>query len=271
MAEEKKTAPDGQKPAEGEAPKKSKKMLFVGGGAAAVLALAFIASLMAVPKPHEEPELEGPFVAKLSKEQIQANLAGADGKRYLVLSLQAEYFAYEEHYVTGRLGGGAAGGHGGAPTEDPLYLAMLKDALLTLAATKTINQVTDPVLIDSFLEEVREAVDPVLFPVYVGDSLAPGTADKVSGLRVGESVAKSTMRGLLHEHAVEIDAARKTIALDDGPPMALEKSRDLQVVDRRGEFVYLDTTKLVEGFSGEVPVGAPGRVKRIFKDSFLVQ
>lgn len=269
MAEEKKPAQEGQKPAEGDAPKKSKLPLFIGGGAVVVLALAFVASLMAVPKHEPEPELEGPFVAKLSKSDIQANLAGADGKRYVVLSLQAEYFAYEEHYVTGRLGGGG-GGHG-AGAEDPLYLVSLKDAMIKLAATKTINQVTDPVLVDSFLEEVREAVDPVLFPVYVGDSLAPATPDTKSGLRVGESNASATMRGLLHEHFVDIDSVKKTVQLDDGPAMKLDKSRDLQVVNKKGEFVYLDTTKLVDGFVGKVPVGVPGRVKRIFRDSFLVQ
>jgi hypothetical protein len=207
----------------------------------------------------------------LSKSDIQANLAGADGKRYVVLSLQAEFFAYEEHYVTSRLGGGAAGGHGGAATEDPLYLVSLKDAMIKLAATKTLNQVTDPVLVDSFLEEVREAVDPVLFPVYVGDSLAPATPDTKSGLRVGESNSSATMRGLLHEHFVDVDAGKKTISLDDGPVMKLEKSRDLQVVNKKGEFVFLDTTKISEGFSGKVPIGVPGRVKRIFRDSFLVQ
>ena len=72
----------------------------------------------AVPKKAHEPELEGPFVAKLSKTDIQANLAGADGKRYVVMSLQAEYYAYDESYVQGRLGGGAGGGgHGGASAE----------------------------------------------------------------------------------------------------------------------------------------------------------
>ncbi|MCC6408112.1 MAG: hypothetical protein IT453_13200 [Planctomycetes bacterium] len=270
MADEKKPAQDGQKPGEGEAPKKNKLPLILGGGTVAVLALAFVASLMAVPKHVPEPELEGPFVAKLSKSDIQANLAGADGKRYVVLSLQAEYFAYEEHYVTSRLGGGAGGGHGPA-TEDPLYLVQLKDAMIELAATKTINQVTDPVLVDSFLDELREVVDPVLFPIYVGDSLAPATPDTKSGLRVGESNGSGTMRGLLHEHFVEIDNVKKLISLDDGPPMKLEKSRDLQVVNKKGEFVFLDTTKLLEGFVGKVPVGVPGRVKRIFRDSFLVQ
>lgn len=270
MAEEKKPAQEGQKPAEGGAPKKSKLPLFAGGGVLAVIALAFVAASLAVPKHATQPELEGPFVAKLSKSDIQANLAGADGKRYLVLSLQAEYFAYAEHYVTGRLGGGGGGGHGGG-AEDPLYLVTLKDALIKLSATKTINQVTDPVLVDSFLREVRDAVDPVLFPVYVGDSLAPSIPDSASGLRVGESNSSATMRGLLHEHYVDVDALKKVISLDDGPPMKLEKSRDLQVVNRKGEFVFLDTTKLVDGFAGRVPVGVPGRVKRVFRDSFLVQ
>lgn len=253
-------------------PPKKKTMLYVGGGAAALLAVAFVASLMAVPKKAHEPELEGPFVAKLSKTDIQANLAGADGKRYVVMSLQAEYYAYDESYVQGRLGGGASGGgHGGASAEDPLYMATLKDALLNLAATKTINQITDPTFSEPFLEEIREAVDPVLFPVFLGESHSPYLPDEKSGLRMGESAMESTMRGLLHEHFIEIDAQDKTLQLDDGPALPIRKDRDLKLANRKGETVYVDTTRLEPAFSGKVPVGVPGRVRRIFKDSFLIQ
>ncbi len=267
-----KASPEAAKAAaEAAAPKKSKTMLFAVGGTVVVLAVAFIASLMAVPKKERLPELEGPYIAKLSKSDIQANLTGADGKRYVVMSLQAEYYAYDEAYVQGRLGGGGGGGEHAGAAEDPLYLVMLKDALLRLAATKTINQVTDPMLIDTFLDEIRTAVDPVLFPVYVGDSHSPHEADKKSGLRVGESVDFSTMRGLLHEHELDVDQDKKTICLDDGPPVKLEKSRDLKLMNKQGECVYVDTTKLEPKFGGKVPIGVPGRVRRIFKDSFLVQ
>lgn len=268
-----KGAKDG-KDAAAAAPASKKKGLFIGiGSVLVVLSVAFVASLMAVPKKVHAPHLEGPFVAKLSKDQIQANLARAGGKRYVAMLLQAEYYAYSEAYVQGRLGGAAAGGgHGGASAEDPLYLATLKDALLTVAGTKTPEEITDTAMVDVFLEEVREAVDPVLFPVYVGEAMTPYQTDHKSGLRVGEDISKSTMRGLLHEHALKIDGGSKTIALDGGTPIPFtERDRNLKVISQTGEYVYLDCTGVEHEFSGSVPVGVPGRVRRIFKDSLLVQ
>ena len=40
-----------------------------------------------------------------------------------------------------------------------LVLALAGVALLTVAGTKTLEEILDPALVDSFLEEVREAVD----------------------------------------------------------------------------------------------------------------
>ena len=275
MADKKDTkgAKDGKEAAaEAVAPKKSKKLLLGIGGLIGVLALAFVASLMAVPKKAHVPRLEGPFVAKLSKSELQANLARANGKRYVAMLLQAEYYAYSETYVQGRLGGGAAGGHGPAGVEDPLYLAMLKDALLTVAGTKTLEEIIDPALTDAFLEEVREAVDPVLFPVYIGDATTPHESDSESGLRVGEDNSRSTMRGLLHEHALKLDGSARTIALDAGSAIPFtDHDRNLKVINQAGEYVYVDCTGFNPKFSGNVPVGVPGRVRRIFKDSLLVQ
>jgi flagellar basal body-associated protein FliL len=253
------------------APSKKKGLILGAAGVAVALALAFAASLMAVPHKEHAPHLEGPFVAKLSKDQIQANLARAGGKRYVAMLLQAEYYAYSEAYVQGRLGGGGDG-HGGAGAEDPLYLAMLKDALLTVAGTKTAEEITDTAMTDVFLEEVREAVDPVLFPVYIGTGTTPYRPDKDSGLKVGEDHMRSTMRGLLHEHALKVDAAAKTIALDGGSAVPFTNhDRNLKVINQAGECVYVDCTLVNPEFSGAVPVGVPGRVRRIFKDALLVQ
>ncbi|MBK8180391.1 MAG: hypothetical protein IPK67_16160 [Planctomycetes bacterium] len=274
-AKDAKGAKDGKDAAaEPAASSKKKGLIFGAGGVVAALALAFAASLMAVPKKEHVHHLEGPFVAKLSKDQIQANLARAGGKRYVAMLLQAEYYAYSEAYVQGRLGGGGGGGGhgGGAGAEDPLYLAMLKDALLTVAGTKTAEEITDTAMVDVFLEEVREAVDPVLFPVYIGDATTPYQPDKQSGLKVGEDHMRSTMRGLLHEHAIKLDGPGKTIALDGGSAVPFtERDRNLKLINPAGEYVYVDCTLVNPKFSGSVPVGVPGRVRRIFKDSLLVQ
>jgi hypothetical protein len=235
-----------------------------------VLALAFVAASLAVPKPPPPaPRLEGPKVIKLSQSEVTVNLAGESSKRYLVMSLQAEYFTYDEHYVTARVSGAAGGG---TATEDPHYAAMLKHALLGVAATKNREEVTDPVLVEVFLEEVRKVIDPVVFPVVVGHAHTPEETDPDSGLRAGESMAEAKMRGLLYEHVLNIDAARKTLALDDGPTTSfLGNEHDLRVVNSRGEDVYLDVSGLAPDFHGQVHVGVAGRVRKIYRDSFLVQ
>src|SRR5207245_2088518 len=145
-----------EKPAAAAPAPKSKKPLLIGVGAVVVAALGGMVSMLAVPKPHEaHPTLKGPFIAKLSKTDISVNLAGESSKRYLVMALNAEYFAYDEKYVISRLSGEGGGGeHGAASGGDPLFGAMLQDALLGIAARKTRDQVTDSAQIEGVLEEV---------------------------------------------------------------------------------------------------------------------
>jgi hypothetical protein len=271
------TGPEGGKAPEAEAAKKSKTPVVIGGSALAMVALGYILSMMAVPtKKPTKPELEGPFVVSLAKSDIQVNLAGEGNKRYLVMKLQAEYFAYDEVYVAGRLGvasGHGGGSHGGEPpVEDPIYTAQLKNALLRLGATRTREMVTDPMLVDSFLEDVRQVVDPILFPIYIGDSQSPHASDKTSGVKVGDSSSEADFRGLLHEHALEIDNLKKSIRLDDGPWVEYEgHERDLVVTSRAGEKVYVNLTGLKPDFSDKIPIGVPGRVRAIYRESLLVQ
>jgi hypothetical protein len=278
MADAKKEAgPEGGKAAEGEGAKKSRTPLLIGGGALAMVAMGFALSMMAVPrKAAPKPELEGPFVVGLSKGDIQVNLAGEGNKRYLVMKLQAEYFAYDEAYVAGRLGVASMhgdGGHGGEPpVEDPIYTAQLKNALLKFGSTKTRDQVTSPELIDGFLVDVRDVVDPILFPIYVGDSHSPRAGDSISGVKVGDSSSESTFRGLLHEHSLEIDKQRRKARLDDGPWVEYEgHERDLIVTSKTGEKAYVNLTELKPEFDGKVDIGVPGRVRAIYRESLLVQ
>jgi hypothetical protein len=241
-----------------------------------VVVFGALAATMAAPKKQAERHLlGGPFVSKLSKNEITVNLAGEGSKRYLVMDLNVEYFAYEESYVTTRLGTGvaAAGGHGDAPgTGDPLYLAMFQDSLLEIAARKTRDQVTDQAQIDALLEEVRVAVEPLIFPVCVGDSHGQTLPDSKSGLRVGESIADATFRGMLHEHEVEVNTPARTVKLDDGPTVGFQGTeRDLKVENAQKQFVFLDVTTLEPEFIGKVPIGLGGKVRRIYRNKFLVQ
>jgi flagellar basal body-associated protein FliL len=276
MADKQEPKKDDKQANAAEAPKKSKKGLMMGVGAVVVVALGSIGAMMAVPKKAKEEKhlLAGPFISKLSKNEIQANLSGEASKRYLVMELNVEYFAYEEAYVTERLGTGAAGGeHGGAASEgDALYLAMLKDSLLEITARKTRDQVTDSVQIDAFLEEVRVAVDPLLFPVCLGDSHRQNMPDTKSGLRLGESITDATFRGMLHEHELLLDATAKTVQLDEGPVVKFEgNERDLRVEAKDKTFVYLDVSTVLPEFVGAIPIGIAGKVRRVYREKFLVQ
>ena len=245
-----------------------RKKLAVLIGAALIVTLGIVAAFVAVPaKEAPKPRLEGPYVAKLSKDDLQVNLAGENGKRYLVLSLSAEYFAYDPAAVVSYLGveGEAEGG-------DTVFATRLKDTMLRLAARKTREQVEDPVQMEAFLIEVRSAIDPLVFPVTVGDAVSLQSADTASGLRVGESVMDSTLRGLLHDHELEVDPKRKTLRLDGGPEFAYRgDERDLRVDGPTGETVYLDVTGLDPEFAGKVPVGVTGRLRRLYREQVLVQ
>lgn len=253
---------------------KKNKGLFLTLGLSFVLGTML--AVLAIPGQAEHvPVLEGPFVALLSKESVQVNLAGENGKRYLVLGLNAEFFAYSEHYVATRLGTGAAGSgdHGGtAEAPDPLYTAMLKDTLLRLAGRRTREQVEDPVQMEAFLMELRAAVEPLLFPLCIGDSSSPELPDTKSGLLVGESAMDSTYRGLLHEHALHVDAPRKVMRLDDGPEASFQgDERDLRVSASDGTTAYVNVSRLDPEFVGDVPLGVAGRVRRIYRQEVLVQ
>lgn len=250
---------------EGETPKKSKAGLFAAVGLLLACGLGAVVATMAIPKPPEpEPVLQGPFVSKLSKKDITVNLAGEGSRRYLVMSLNAEYFAYDQSYVDARLGGSGA--------EDPLYTAMLKDALLKLAATRTRDQVVDLALMDAFLEDVRVAVDPILFPVCVGDSHSQAAADSESGLKVGESIMRASLTGFLHQHKLKVDAVKKTLQLDNGQSVPFQgRERDLRVENEERKSVYIDVTGLKAEYVGELPIGVPGQVRRIYREQFLVQ
>jgi hypothetical protein len=80
------------------------------------------------------------------------------------------------------------------------------------------------------------------------------------------------MRGLFYEHALHVDAARKSVRLDDGKETSFQGDEaDLFVADARGKGVYVDVSALHEGFVGEVSVGTFGRVRNVYFNTFLTQ
>jgi flagellar basal body-associated protein FliL len=264
--EEKKPAEEAAAPAApGVAPAAAgkKKGALLGGGIVGLIALAWALSLVAVPSPAshgKEHRIAGPFVADVSPSAgFQVNLAGDGGKHYLSLKLNVEVDAFEEAYV-------------GARSSQPLYQAKLTDAVLRTAAQKTKGELDNAVGREVFREELRVALDPVLFPVHLGDERSPEGAHAPSGLRPGRSIARSSMRGLFYEHALHLDAPRKLLRLDDGPETAFQgEETDLHVSDARGKGIYVDVSGVHGDHVGEVPVGTLGRVRNVYFNTFLTQ
>jgi len=242
-----------------------KKGVVLGGGLVGLVASAWILALVAVPAgPREERaekhRIAGPFMVDISPSAgFQVNLAGDGGKHYLSLKLNVEVDAFEEAYTASR-------------ARDPLHQAKLTDAVLRTASQKTKGELDSAVGREVFRDELRVALDPVLFPVHVGHAQAADRAHEESGLKPGRSAARATMRGLFHEHALALDAARKVIRLDDGEDVVFQGDEtDLFVSDARGKGVYVDVSGLAADYAGRVRVGTFGRVRNVYFNTFLTQ
>lgn len=240
-------------------PKRSRKSLFLGGGLAALVATGYALSLIAAPDLRVDVAFQGPFVVDLSDTEIQVNLAKDGGKRFLSMALKAEVHSYSPAYSAERVA-------------DPLYQATLKDVLINVSTQKSKEEIETPIGKEIFKQELREAVDPILFPVHVGNERSPYEGHERSGLRPGESCRRASYRGPYLEGVLAIDQPRGTLSLDGGPPVVFTGGeQDLRVEDPEGRFVHVDVTGLREGFVGEVHVGTFGCVKGILFDSIIVQ
>src|SRR5262245_19579023 len=163
MATEEKSTEASTAPATSTAAASKKKGVLLGGGIVALVSLAWALSLVAVPSSgHDEAkhEMGGPFMADISPSSgFQVNLSGDGGKHYLSLNLKVEVDAYEEGYATAR-------------ASEPLHQAKLTDAVLRTASQKTKGELDNSVGREVFRDELRLALDPVLFPVHAGDEHA---------------------------------------------------------------------------------------------------
>lgn len=238
---------------------KKKRIIGIGSAAGGLLLLAYIAVTLAVPSKPTYRTFDGPFTLPISKDRIEVNLAGESNKRFLVMHLQAVYDAYEQRYLEQRM-------------QDPLYQPLLVDALLAVSSAKTREEVYGPVGQDAFREELRRALDPILFPVHVGNARTPHQSDGPSGLRPGLSADRSSLRGPLLDHQLFVDAELGRIRLDEGPERGFTPGdRDVRVENERGHFVFVDTGGLKSSFRGSVHVGVHGRVRQLLFLEFLVQ
>ena len=245
------------------APRASRRRgVFLATGLVAPVALAWMLSMLAIPrKPASvSHHLTGPFVAHVSPSNgFQVNLADRGSKHYLAMNLKVGVEAYREAYVHQR-------------SNDALHQARLSDAVLKTASKKTKADLDAEAEKEEFREELRQAIDAVLFPLHLGDEDRTGARHEGSGLRAGTSWDESSFRGLFHEHVLMVDAAARTIGLGGGPVVSFRGDEtDLRVDDAIGDSLYLDVSRLRTDFQGEVPVGVLGRVHEVYFSSFLTQ
>jgi hypothetical protein len=258
MADAKKDEKKDDKAAAPADPAKKKKLLAIGGVVGG-LALAFVAAMFAVPKKEAETKVQllGPFVGPITPKKVQVNDSG--GRGYIVFELNLKHDAYSGDYLASR-------------ASDPVCQAEILDALVTIASAKSRNDMTDKVGKPVFLEEVRAAIDPLVFPVCVGSGQTATDADVESGLAPGDSMTKSTFRGLLEEHVLHVDAVQKKLRADDGAEITFTgEERDLQVPCGTDMFIWVDVSELKPEFVGEVKFGIRGRTLRVLWNEVLLQ
>jgi hypothetical protein len=212
---------------------------------------------VALPAKTGPVSLQGPFVAPLTADKIQVNLS--DSKSFLVVELNLIYEAVDEAYYAER-------------SADPVYVAELTDVLVATASSKTREEISDKVHKPVFLEEVRKAVEPLLFPVHIGATERPLDRDEDSGLAPGLSNHQGTFRPLYGEHELHVDAGERTLRIDDGPVTSWDdEETDLLVSTTAGESLYVDVSRVQPGYRGELPIGVKGRARRVLWSEVLIQ
>ena len=259
MAEEKEAPEEGT---EEGTEKKSKKGLLLRGGMAALVGIAYFGATMGAPSIDPIPQFQGPSVLPLMEETVQVNLAVPEGNTYMLMKLNAEFDAYDPAYFESR----------NAADEGVHFNSLIRHRLLSMGQTKSPAMVQSSESKEAFLLEIRDGLDPILFPVHIGDTTNPYAADSASGLKPGDSTIRANLRGRFEDHILYVDAPAKTPRLDTGDSVGFNGNElDLMVANENGQFIYLNVTEANAEFVGELKVGVKGRIRQILTETFLVQ
>jgi flagellar basal body-associated protein FliL len=192
MATKKEVPEEVEAAVEATASPKKKKLIIFGGSSAGVIAAAFIAATLAAPSKREYKVFEGPWVASISPDNIQTNLKGENHKRFLVFAAEAYFEAYDEQYAAARV-------------QDPAYLSLVKDVILQVSSRRTVDEVNSEVGKAAFREDLRQSIDPFLFPVQIGKTSTPADRESASGLKMGISAIRSNFRTPLYDGKLYLD------------------------------------------------------------------
>lgn len=265
MAEDKgkaKPAEDAKKDAEAAVEKKpkSKGPIMLLGGVLGLIVLGGLGAFFALPKKApEKPHFQGPFRAVLLDTKIAVNLRDNAGRRYLQINGECLYYGYNEEYLATR-------------QTDPFYKSLIINAINRVASEKYLEGIHSGTGREQFIEEIRDTVEPLIFPYHIGATQLPLQRDEVSGLKPGVSSQRATFRGRYHDHLLKVDAVAKSIQLDDGPPATFAGGEDdLKVFSKDGEYVYVDVAEIVAEFVGEVPIGVHGAIREFIETDYVFQ
>jgi len=258
--EDKKEAEANTEESAEDSPKKSKGPIKLVGALVGVVGLGAALAVMAIPSgPKEIPKFTGPFFHQLFPSDKTSNTNDDNYKRFIKLSPQVEFFAYDAAYMNTR-------------ELDPLYLAWLNDSFGTLVGGKKLDDLLPSSARERFAQEIRHGIEPALFPVHLGETASALEPDPESGLRPGDSYRKNTFSGAFWEHKLKIDSPGKTLTIDEGEPVPFQGTElDLKVTATSGEIVYVDVTNLDPEFVGEIQIGVQGRIRQIFVKDYLAQ
>jgi hypothetical protein len=258
MAEEEKNeAQAGAEAAEREVKKFGPGKLIAIG--AITVGLGAAAAFMAVPGKQQLKRFKGAFHHALVEEKFSTNLRDANQTRFLQIELHSIYYAYEKEYLLARVA-------------DPMYKPMLLTAVGRVISSKFIADSAEGPAREAFLEEMCAELDPIVFPVHIGQTAFPLDRDEQTGLRPGRSFSAATFRGRFHDHYLHIDALAGTLQLDDGEVVTFETGdENVKVSDVRGDTLYIDVSDINVDFQGHTQVGIYGRLGNIMAPEFIVQ
>jgi hypothetical protein len=212
-------------------------------------------AMMAMPKKARGPEtFSGPWSFAFFDSDFIGNTIDDNFSRFIKFAPTCSYFAYEQAYANQR-------------KADPDFLPSIDEAMTNVVASFKLLEIMkdgsgEELALAARLEEVLE---PILFPVHVGESVLPLERDPESGLRVGDSQQRfGTFRGAFREHFIEVDARAKTLKLADGDVFTYSGSEtDFEVRTADGRKLFVDVTKVKPDFKGKVNAGIQGRIRQV--------
>lgn len=232
-------------------------------GTILLIATGGAVAMMAMPKKPQRPEtFGGPWSLTFFDTDFVANTIDDNYSRYLKFAPTCSYFAYDQSYAVQR-------------KADPEFVPAIDEAITSVVARYRLLEVMkegsgEEMALAAQLEEV---IEPILFPVHVGETKLPLEVDPKSGLRVGDSQERfGTFRGAFREHVLVLDAAARTVKLADGDVLTYRGTEtDFEVRTADGRKLFLDVTKVKPSFQGEVHVGIHGRIRQIHLGRKLAQ